>query len=176
MLLHHSFWFTMEDMGGIEDFDDEKVIGIKLEYVSHQDGSYDKSNVKQPGDQSQNTIDVVQIKQEVHSNSDIEVDVAYGTIDTFNPCEVKTFNQEDEKISPDTKTPLKIGQTNNEHTQLKVEVDTNTDIDSEMTNSLNVCDKQQNASIRDHVDYDTLTREDQVHKRPVYQLHTRGMY
>ena len=111
--------------------------------------SDDKTNIKtlnmrQTDDQPHNVIDEVQIKQELHSDSDIEVGLAYRIIDTFDVSEVRTFKQESEQLSPDTETSLKIGQTNNKQTQLKVEMDNKSNLDCEMMDTLNVCDQEKN--------------------------------
>ena len=157
---------------GCDVIDDEKVIGIKLELCSsetynnsriamqpevtdstiHNSDSDSKTNITrdtimQSEDQTQNIIDVVQIKHEIDSDSDIEVDLAYRIIDTFNDCEGESFKHEVEGISPDTKTSLKKEfQYDHVQTQIKVEVDNNTDLledlDYKEDIDLNSCDKK----------------------------------
>ena len=143
----------MKEMMGICHLDDKQVIDMKLELCCDicnnpkvsvkcetsepssndlriQDGFDDKiicktDTINLSDDHPQNAIDELQIKHEVNSDPDIEVDLAYRIIDTFNRCELKMFKREDEKISPDTETLLKVGQTDIKQTQLKVEVDKN---------------------------------------------------
>ena len=180
---------------GISDPDDEKVVDVKLEpcceihnnpktpvtpeacfstsnkpeYVSHHIGSDDTHiktyNIKQSEDQFHNATNEVHIKQELNSDSDIEVGLAYRIIDTVNVCEVNTFKQEYEKMSSDTVTSLKIGQINIEETQLKVEVDNKRDLRYEKTNNLNVCNNAKIAFIKENVEYDNINLEDDVSKR-----------
>ena len=127
-------------------------------------------NIMQSLDQPQNTIDEVQIKHEVVSDSDIEVDLAYRIIDTFNVGEVKTFKLEGEKISPFTETSLKIEfQNDHKRTQSKVEVD------YEMANDLKVSCKEEISIIKGNVDCENLTSKDYVNKKPVHQLLSKGM-
>ena len=168
------------------DSDDKKVIDIKPEVCCEicnnsniqvkpevgdttsnaeedlrlQNCSDDKTNIVQSGDQPQNVTGEVQIKQ-VDSDSDIEVDLAYRIIDTFNVCDVKTFKQENETISSDTKTSSEIGlQNDHNQTDLKVEADSNTaiveNLDYKISNDLNGSEYDEN-------------------KNPVYQLHSKGM-
>ena len=175
---------------GIGDLDDKQAIDIKLELccdnpsvsvkreasdsssndtedLSIRDGFDDNINIKTytinpSGDQHQNAINELHIKHEVNSDPDIEVDLAYRIIDTFNPSDI--IKREDEKFSPDNKTLLKVGQTNINQLQLKVEVDKKTDY--VMSNNLNVCE---------NVDYDNLNLEDDVSKHLVQQLQSKGM-
>ena len=138
--------FTMKEEIGIGDSQDNKVIDkLKLccEICSNHnisikcEDSNSKSNntedlhlkddsddikteyIKPSGDPPQNETDAFQIKPEVNGDSDIEVDLAYRIIDTFNICKVKTFKQElhlpeeDEKISPDAKSSMNRGLQNN---------------------------------------------------------------
>ena len=184
----------MESVMGIGNSEDTKVNGIKhdlcCEIGNHhkisikseardspsnnaedlrlKDDSDDNLSINQSGDQPQNVNDDVQIKHEVNGDSDIEVDLAYRIIDTFNVCEVKTFNQEDEQISPDT-TLFKIGlQNNQKQTQLKVEVDNKAYMDNNIdTFSF---DKSKIACIKENVDYENQNSEDDVNK-----LHSKGM-
>ena len=134
-------------------------------------------NVKQSVDQTQNIIDVVQVKHEIDSDSDIEVDLAYRIIDTFNVCEVESFKQEGESISSDTETSLKIELPNDEkQTQIKVEGDNNTDIlkdlDYREDNNLNACEKKI-VIMNENEDY--INIEDDVNKTPVQRLQIKGM-
>ena len=183
------FWFTMEEILGICDSDDKKVIDIKLEQcydicnttVSMKTEAIDSTsntrehvilqtniNIKQP----QKTIDEVQIKHGMDHDSDIEVDLAYRIIDTYNICEVHPFQIDTKTILPDTKPALSIGQPNNKQAQLKVEVDNKTDFLYEMTN---VCSMEKIAFIKENVDYENLTVDDDVDKKPVPQLQKKGM-
>ena len=78
-----------------------------------QDDSNDKGNIKidtimLSEDQPQNSIHELQIKHKVNTDSDIEVDLAYMIIDTFNSFEVKMFKQEDDRSSPDTEQLLNV--------------------------------------------------------------------
>ena len=133
------------------------------EYAKQQDDSNDKCNIKidtikQSEDQPQNSINEVPIKLEVNSDSDIEVDLTYRIIDTFNACEVEIFKREDEKISPDSEKLLKIRQTNNNKIQLNGEED-----------------KEKIAFIKEHVDCDGINIEDDVNKKNDNQRHSKGM-
>ena len=183
----------------IGDSDDKKAIDIKLEpcckkcnntkisimpeagsstrntpeFFNHQDGSSDETNIKpddiiQSDNHAQNIINGIKINHEIDSNSDIEVDFAYRIIDTFNVCEVKTFKREGEN----TKTLLKIDQT-----QIKVEVGNQIDLDyhNNMTNNVNVCDKEKNVMRKENVDYDNLNSEDDMNKQHFPQLQIKGM-
>ena len=137
-----------------------------------QDGFADNINIKTDninlsGCQHQNAINELQIKQEVNSDPDIEVDLAYKVIDTFNPCEVKIFKREGGKISPDTETLLKVCQTNITQPQLKVEVGKKKDY--VMTSNLNVCEKEKLPFVKANV------LKDHVSKNPVHQLQIKGM-
>ena len=149
-----------------------------LEDLRIQDGFDDKIYIKtdtiNPSeDQRQISINELQIKHEVNSDPDIEVDLAYRIIDTFNPCEVKMFKREDEKISLDTKTLLKVGQTNIKQPQLKVDVDKKTDY--EIINNLNVSENEKIEFVKENMDYDNLNLEDDVNQNPVHQLQIKGM-
>ena len=140
------------------------------EYSRLQDVSNDKTNIKtdtikQSEDQHQNSNHELQIKHEVNNDSDIGVDFAYRIIDTFTACEVKMFKREDDKSSPDTETLLKVKQTNKRQIQLKLEVDNKTDLNYDMANNLNVCDKEKIAFMKENVDYDDLNIEDNVNKK-----------
>ena len=131
--------------------------------LRQQDDSNDKCNIKidtikQSEDQPQNSINEVPIKLEVNSDSDIEVDLTYRIIDTFNACEVKIFKREDEKISPDSEFFLKIRQTNNNKIQLNGEED-----------------KEKIAFMNEHVDCDGIKIEDDVNKKNDKQRHSKGM-
>ena len=197
------FWFTMEEIMGICDSDDKKVIDvIKLEpccnnhvsmkpeannYTSNtgehlrlQDGSDHQTNIKtdnikQSWDQPQHTIDEVQIKHGMDRDSEIEVDLSFRIIDTYNICEVHPYNIDDENILSDTKTAFNIGQTDNKQAQLKVEVDNKTDLICEMTNTLNVCNIEKNTCIKENVDYENLNVDDDVNKKSVQHLQNKGM-
>ena len=130
---------------------------------NNADDSNDKCNIKidtikQSEDQPQNSINEVPIKREVNSDSDIEVDLTYRIIDTFNACEVNIFKREDEKISPDSEKLLKIRQTNNNKIQLNGEED-----------------KEKIAFIKEHVDCDGINIEDDVNKKNDNQRHSKGM-
>ena len=184
---------------GIGDYGDKKAIDIKLElccevsnnsnvslkpeasvstcnktgYLRQHDGSEDETNTKtdniiQADIKLQNANNKMQIKHELVSDSDIEVDFAYRIIDTFNICEVKTFKREGEQILPDTKT-LKI-----DSTQIKVEVDNQSDLDYHMTNKVNVCSNEKTAPRKENVDYDNRNLNDDVNKH-VRHLQSKGM-
>ena len=137
------------------------------EYLMVQDSNIKTEMIKQSVVEPQDAINEMQIKHEVNSDSDIEVDLAYKIIDTFNVCELKTFKQECEKISLHTDTLLPIQRANNKPTSLKVELDTITDLDYEMTSDLNVLGK--------NVHYDDLSLEDGVNKKPVHSMQSKGM-
>ena len=122
-------------------------------------------------DQPQNAIHQFQTKYEVNSDPDIEVNLAYRIIDTFNPCEVKMFKQEDEKISPDNKTLYTVGQTNIIQPHLKVDKNP----DYMMTNNLNICEKKKRAFVKENVDYDNQKLSDDVNKNPADQRQSKGM-
>ena len=185
---------------GIGDLDDKQAVDIKLELCCDicnnpsvsvkreasdsssndtedlriKDGFDDNINIKtytiNPSvDQHQNEINELHIKHEVNSDPDIEVDLAYRIIDTFNPSDI--FKREDEKFSPDNKTLLKVGQTNINQLQLKVDKKT----DYVMTNNLNVCEKEKIPFVKENVDYDNLNLEDDVSKNLVHQLQSKGM-
>ena len=154
--------------------------GNNTEYSRLQDVSNDKTNIKtdtikQSEDQPQNSIDEVQIKREINSDSDIEVDLAYSIIDTFNACEVKIFKREDGTISPDSEKLSKVRQTNNNKIQLNEEDDNKTDFNYVITNNLNVCDKEKIAFIKENVDYDGINIEDDVNKKTDHQRQSKGM-
>ena len=163
------------------DYNDKKVINIEPEVyceiynnpdilVKTETSDSTSDNIKQSVDQPQNTIDEVQIKHEVDSDSDIEVDLAYRVIDTFNVGDVKMFKQEGEKISSYTETSLKIDfQNYHKHTQSKVEVD------YEIANDLKVSDKEEIVIVKGNVDCENLTSKDDVNKKPVHQLQSKGM-
>ena len=141
--------------------------------MRHQDESSDETNTKtdaimQPDNQVKNGI---KIKHEIDSNSDIEVDLAYRIIDTFNVCQVKSFKQEDEKILPDTNALLIIDQT---HT--KVEVDKQIGLDVGISSNVNVCDKEKTAMRTENVDYDNLNLEDDMNKQHFHKLQIKGMW
>ena len=145
----------------------------KTDYLRQPDGSEDETNTKtdniiQPDIQPQNENNKMQIKNELVSDSDIEVGLAYRIIDTFNICEVKTFKREGEQILPDTK-PLKI-----DSTQIKVEVDNQLDLDYHMTNKVNVCSSVKTSLRKEHVDYDNQNLTDDVNKH-VCHLQSKGM-
>ena len=147
----------------------------KSEYLRYMDGSDDIESIKtdtimQSDNQVQNLRNEMQIKDELDNDSDVEVDLAYKIIDNSNVCELETFKREGEKILPDTKTLLKI-----DETQLIVEVDNKIDLGYEMTNNLNVCDKVKTVLKKENVDYDNLNLEDDVNKQPVHQLQSKGM-
>ena len=131
------------------------------DYLRQQDDSNDKCNIKidtikQSEDQPQNSINEVPIKLEVNSDSDIEVDLTYRIIDTFNACEVKIFKREDEKISPDSEKLLKIIIENK--IQLNGEED-----------------KEKIAFMKEHADCDGINIEDDVNKKNDNQRHSKGM-
>ena len=131
--------------------------------LRQQDDSNDKCNIKidtikQSEDQPQNSINEVPIKREVNIDSDIEVDLTYRIIDTFNACEIKIFIREDEKISPDSEKLLKIRQTNNNKIQLNGEED-----------------KEKIAFMKEQVDCDGINIEDDVNKKNDNQRHSKGM-
>ena len=160
------FWFIMEEIMGICDSADKKVVDIiKLEpcyemcnnrlsmkpeskdytrntgeHLMLQDDFDNQTNIKtdnlQLGDQPHNTIDQVKIQPGMDRDSDI--DLAYRIIDTYNICEAHPFKIDNENILPDTEMSLSIGQPNNIQAQLKVEVDYKTDFLCETTNTLNV--------------------------------------
>ena len=143
-----------------------------------QGGADDKSNIttdkfKQSWDQHQTANDEVQIKQEVDSDSDTEMDSAYRIIGTFNVCEVKTFKREDEMISPDTETSLRIGP-KNDINQAEVEVDNKANLDYALTNKLNVCAKDNITFIKENVHYNSLNSKDGVNKNNVHQSQSKG--
>ena len=166
--------------------DDKSRLDIKLEPCCEmcnpskisinpsRSGSDDKVCIKtdtiQSDNQAQNFANEMHIKIEVDNDSDVEVDLVYKIIDTSNFCEVETFKREDEKILPDTKPLLKINET-----QLRVEVDNKIDLGYDLTNQLNVCDKEETALKNVNVDYDNLNLEDYVNKQPVHQLQSKGM-
>ena len=178
----------MEEMPGIVDLDEEKVIGTKLELCSEkynnpkvlikreaidhtsddtedlwlQDDSDNKTNIMQSGVQPQYAIDKVQIKHEVDSDSDVEVDFAYRIIDTFNVCEVKSFKRENENISSDRKTPFK--------TELQNETAIVGDLYSKVNTKLIVSGKEKHGFINEYVNL-----EDDVNKKLVHQLQSKGM-
>ena len=131
--------------------------------LRQHDDSNDKCNIKidtikQSEDQPQNSINEVPIKREVNSDSDIEVDLTYRIIDTFNACEVKIFKREDENISPDSEKLLKVRQPNNNKIQLNGEED-----------------KEKIAFIKEHVDCDGINIEDDVNKENDDQRNSKGM-
>ena len=150
-------------------------------YLTVQDNTDDKTNIKQSGDQPQNAIDQVKIKHEVDSDLDIDVDLTYRILDTFNVCEVKTFKREGEKNSPDTKTSLKLGlQTDHTQTQL-VEVDNNiatkADLHDKISNNLSTYDTEKLAFIKEidcEVDSETINLEDEVNEKTVRLLQSKG--
>ena len=170
----------------------KKVIEIKLELCyktcnnpkipmkpKAMDATINKSTthtIKQSGDQPQNTIDGVQIKHEIDSDSDIEVDLAYRIIDTFNVCEVKSFKREGESSLPETSSKIEL---QNEHmkTQFKVEVDTTTDIAEDLyykeDNNLNAGDKKKSVFVTEDMDYVNIK---DVNTTPVLQLQNKGMW
>ena len=147
--------FTMEEVMGIGDSQENRVNDIKQELCCEldnnpgisinseagnsmcnntedlrlKDDSGDNVNINQSLDQHQNPIDVVQIKHELNDDSDIEVDCAYRIIDTLNVCEIKTFKQENVSF-----------------------------------------DKTERACITENVDYENQKSEDDVNK-----LHSQGM-
>ena len=133
--------------------------------------------IKQSEDQPQNTIDGVQIKHEIDSDSDIEVDLAYRIIDTFNVCEVKSFKREGESSLPETSPKVKL-QNDHRKNKFKVEVDTTTNIAEDLyyqeDNHLNSGDKEKNVFLTEDVDYVNI--EDVVNKSPVHQLQNKGMW
>ena len=162
-----------------------EVMGSTIHNAEHfilQDSPDYKTNIttdviKQSVDQTQNIIDVVQVKHEIDSDSDIEVDLAYRIIDTFNVCEVESFKQEVESISSDTETSLKIELQNDEkQTQIKVEVDNKKDIledlDYREHNNLNVCD---NNIVIMNENEDCMNIEDDMNKTSVHRLQIKGM-
>ena len=124
-----------------------------------------------------NTIDGVQIKHEIDSDSDIEVDLAYKIIDTFNVCEVKSFKREGESSLPETSPKIEL-QNDHRKTQFKVKVDTTTDIAEDLyykeDNHLNAGDQGKNVFVTEDVDYVNI--EDVVNNTPVHQLQNKGMW
>ena len=180
---------------GICDSDDKKVIKLDICYnpkisnkpeasestIHNKEGfkmhnGFIADNIKQSWDQHETAIDDVQIKTEVDSNSDIEVDLAYRIIDTFNVCEVKTFKREDEMVSPETETSLKIGpQYDHNEAQVKAEVDNKANLDYALTYDLNICAKDKLAFIKENVDYENMNAVYDVNKRPVNLLEGKGM-
>ena len=147
-----------------------------------QDDSDYKTNITtdtimQSGDQTQDIIDVVQVKHEIDSDSDIEVDLAYRIIDTFNDCEAESFKQEGESISPDSETSLK-NEVPYDHmqTQIKVEVDNNTDLledlDDKEDINLNACDNKI-VIVNENEDY--MNIEDEMNKTHDHPLEIKGM-
>ena len=150
------FWFTME---GIAD-DDKKGIDIKLklcceichtptisikpeasnstsnntEYIKLHDGSDDKSTIKLSRDQRQTTNDKVQLKQEVDSDSDTEVDLAYRIIDNFHAGNVKTIKRESENVLPNDEISLTRGFQNyhNNSSEVNNKADIEKDLDYEI--------------------------------------------
>ena len=187
------FWLTMEEMMCIGETDDTKVIEIKLGLCSKtcndpkipikpeaMDATITNSTtdtITQSGDQPQNAFDRVQIKHEIDSDSDIEVDLAYSIIDTFNVCEVKSFKREGASSLPETSPKVKL-QNDHRKTQFKVEVDNKTaiteDLYCEEDNHWNAGDKEKNVFVTEDVDYVNI--EDVVNKTPVYQLQNKGMW
>ena len=180
---------------GICDSDDKTVIKLDICYnpkisrkpeasestIHNKEGfkmqnGFVADNIKQLWDQHETAIDDVQIKPEVDSDSDIEVDLAYRIIDTFDVCEVKTFKQEDEIISPDTETSLKIGSQNDHNeAQVKAEVENKANVDYALTYDLNICSKVKLAFIKENVDYERMNTKYDVNKRPVNLLQDKGM-
>ena len=180
---------------GICDSDDKTVIKLDICYnpkisskpeasestIHNKEGfnmqnGFVADNIKQSWDQHETAIDDVQIKPEDDSDSDIEVDLAYRIIDTFNVCEVKTFKQEDEIISPDTETSLKIGSQNDHNeAQVKAEVENKANVDYALTYDLNICSKDKLAFIKENVDYESMNSKYDVNKRPVNLLQDKGM-
>ena len=178
----------MEEMTGIGDLDDKKVIDNKLELCSTtynnskilikreasdhtsddtedltlQDDSDNKTNIMQSGVQPQYAIDEVQIKHEVDSDSDVEVDLAYSIIDTFNVCEVKSFKREIENISPDSETSF--------NTELQNETAIVGYLDSKVNTNFSVSGKGKYGLIHEH-----MNLEDDVKKTLVHQLQNKGM-
>ena len=151
------------------------------EHLRLQDGSDNQTNIKtdnikQSWDQPQNTIDEVQIQHGMDRDSDIEVDLAYKIIDTYNICEAHPFKIDNENILPDTETSLSIGQPNYKQAQLKVEVDYKTDFLCETTNTLNVCNIEKIILKKENMDYENLNVGDDVDKKPVHQLQSKGMW
>ena len=121
-------------------------------------------------DQSQIAMDEVLIKHEVDSDSDIEVDLAYRIIDTFNVGDVKTFKREGEQISSYTETSMKLEfQNYHKHTQSKVEMD------YETANDLKVSDKKEIVIIKGNVDCENSTSKDDMKKTTAHQLQSKGM-
>ena len=90
------------------DFINNSTECVSLKYDSDDKINIETDVKKQLCNMSQSEIDDVKIKQQVDSDSDVEVDLAYRVIDTFNKYEVKTFKQDDEEISTDCETSLKI--------------------------------------------------------------------
>ena len=152
-------------------------ISIKPKAMDATSNNSTTHTIKQSGDQPQNTIDGVQIKHEIDSDSDIEVDLAYRIIDTFNVCEIKSFKREGESSLPETSLEIEL-QNDHRKTQFKVEVDTTTDIAEDLYYKedihLNAGDKEKNVFVTEDVDYVNI--EDVVNKTPVHQLQNKGMW
>ena len=115
------FWFTM-DIIEIYDSDDRKGIAIAENFKLQNDSDDKTYNIRSSGDDPPNIIGDAKIKQEVDSDSDIEVDLAYRVIDTFDVREGKSFKQEDDNISLDTDTSFKTG-LHNDHNQLQLKME-----------------------------------------------------
>ena len=200
----------MEEIIGSDDFDDERVIDVApnscniqkisvnpescnyvnnyTKYCDLQD-DIDEAGIKRPdnsntsGYQPHNANNEVQIKHEVVSDSDIEVDLAYRVIDTFNVYKENTFKVEGENTPQNTESSLKIKQ-EYDHTQttIKVEVDNQTDIETGMDrldymmNNKSVARSKEDISLeKESVDYETLNLEDDWNKNIAEQLQSKGM-
>ena len=130
---------------------------MRLKYDSDDKINIETDVKKQLCNMSQSEIDDVKIKQQVDSDSDVEVDLAYRVIDTFNKYEVKTFKQDDEEISTDCETSLKLGlQYGHTETRLKLEMDktaTEGDLDNKI---LNHFDNKEITFLKENVEYENL--------------------
>ena len=189
----------MEELVGCVDFDYKKVIDIAPESCNIPKISVDPVNIKADyldlqvytddkaaaykcnpsGYQPQNTIDAVQIKHEVHSDSDVEVDLAYRIIDTFNTYEENKFKQEDENMSQNTEKSLKIRHLNDHtSTHIKVEVDDQTDIETDLDYTMNtsiVCNKKDISLDKDYVNYDNIKFKNDLNTNIAEQQQSKGM-
>ena len=187
----------MEWSIGCDNFDDKKVIDIAPEscnipkislnpedcdcvnnnktYLDLQDNTDDKAEY-----QPQNAMDDIQIEHKVYCDSYNGGDFAYRIIDTFNVYEEDSVKQEGQNIPQNTEKSLKIRHQNDHtQTQIKVEVDNQVDIESDLVytknNQLIACSKKDISLEKYDVDYNTVHLKDDLNKNIDEQLQNKGM-
>ena len=136
----------MEEIVGCGDFDDEQVISITPEVCNIPKISRNPKGL--------DCFDLQVGTDDKARDSDIEGELAYGIIDTFNIYEENTCKQESEKSSRDTETSLIIRH-QNDQTPIKVEVD--------------------NQTKKVYVDYRTLNLERDLNTNITQPLQRKGM-